>query len=130
MTLKVVKWIKKDEIEISVDFKDDLSLISELGLRVYKHPRNGRRRNGSFYYLRYTSSTVYSTGPYRFPDNPDLERVCLFLNDHGFVFWGCFKTEISPYDFMVNLQRKGKLRCSFNYVQAGGNKVLKQKCSE
>jgi hypothetical protein len=31
---------------------------------------------------------------------------------------------------MVNLQIKGKLRHSFNYVQAGENTVLKEKYSE
>jgi hypothetical protein len=117
--MNIVKWIHEDEVEISIDDEDTLQSIKASGRRVYKRLRNGSRRSKEFYSIRYESIDRFSPVTYEFTDNHELLDLCLFLHSIGFVFWGTFKTEKSPFDYMCYLQRKHIIKESFLYLDAG-----------
>lgn len=117
--MNIVKWIKEDEIVLYVEELSILDVLRKLSIKYYKHPKIGSRVSENYFYIRYESKVTYSSGPYQFPDNPELEQICEKLNKLEFVFWGTFKTEIAPQHFMENMQRKSKLKCSFLYIEAG-----------
>lgn len=126
--MNIVKWIKEDEIVLYVEETAVLDVFREFSIKYYKHPKIGARVSDNYFYIRYESKVTYSSGPYQFPDNPELERVCEKLNDLGFVFWGTFKTEIAPQHFMENMQRKNKLKGSFLYIEAGEDVIKISEC--
>ena len=121
--MNIVKWIKQDEIELFVEERSVLDDLSSLAIKYYKHPKIGSRVSDNYFYIRYESKVKYSSGPYQFPDNPELEQICEKLNQLGFVFWGTFKTEIAPQHFMQSMQRNSKLKSSFLYIEAGEDVV-------
>lgn len=127
--LNIVKWITDAEIEVVIRREGCLEDIAEKGIKVYKHPKNGTRMSQDTYYIRFTSDKKYSVGAYDFPENPPLEELTIKLHGLGFVFWGNFKTEISPYDYMQNLQRRGILKENFKHIQAGENVVKVSECN-
>jgi len=121
--MKIVKWISDDEITLYCEESKDLADLKALSLKLYKHPRVGRRTSEHYFYLRYESQTKYSTGSYEFPDNPILEDLCKRLNAAEFVFWGTFKTEIAPQHFMEHLHRTNKLQDGFRFIEAGEEQI-------
>jgi hypothetical protein len=121
--VNIVKWITDSEIELSVINLEFLAVIKKNGIKLFKHPKNGSRLSKSSYYIRYNSDSKYAVGAYDFPENRTLENLCLTLNSIGLVFWGNFKTEISPYDYMRNLQYRHVLMESFEHIQAGDSIV-------
>jgi len=112
-------WIHEDEVEIAVDHVEALKTIKDSGRRIFKRLRNGSRRSDRFYSIRYEPSGCYSPSAFEFTDNQQLLDLCLFLLSIGFVFWGTFKTEKSPFDYMCNLQSKHIVKERFLYVDAG-----------
>ena len=119
--MNIVKWIHENEVEISIDDESTLQLIKESGRRVYKGLRNGSRRSKGFYSIRYESIDRFSPVIYEFTENQELLDLCLFLHSIGFLFWGTFKTEKSPFDYMCYLQRKHIVKQSFLYLDAADN---------
>lgn len=121
--MNIVKWITDSEVELSIDDLEYLKVVKSNGIKLFKHPVNGARRSDGSYYIRYNSNVVYTSGSYSFPENPVLQELCLILHQIGFLFWGSFKTEISPYDYMRSLQHRNLLQESFRYIQAGENTI-------
>lgn len=124
--MNIVKWINNHEMELSLSSDISRDSFRELGYRLYKNSKSGSRRGPSFYYLRLELENEYSDGPYSFPENKSLERLCIRLHNLGFVFWGTFKTEISPHDYMKSLQRKGLLKSAFLSIQAGSDEIVSE----
>ena len=119
----LVKWITDAEMELCIVSKELIDKLKENGFKLYKHPMNRKRNNENSYYIRLNLKHKFSTGAYSFPKNETLELLCLKLHELEFVFWGTFKTEISPYDYMMNLQSNNVLKGNFNHLQAGEKDV-------
>ncbi|RZA02345.1 MAG: hypothetical protein EOO68_09780 [Moraxellaceae bacterium] len=104
----------------------DFSLLTlESFIKLFKHPMSGRKTCANSYYVRFKSGTTHATGPYSFSENIALEKLCLLFNDLGFIFWGTFKSEITPVDYMRYLQRRGILLTSFKAIEAGEETIKK-----
>lgn len=121
--INIVKWITDSEIELFIADSEFFRIPKESGIRLFKHPKKGSRLTENSYYIRYNSDTVYASGAYQFPVNPVLQEICLILHQVGFIFWGSFKTEISPYDYMQHLQYQSILKENFKYLRAGENTI-------
>ena len=125
--LNIVKWISENEITLLVEEQSVLEEFGDYSIKYYKHPKVGSRVSDKYFYIRYKSNVKYSSGPYKFPDNPVLESLCTILSKLDFVFWGTFKTEIAPLHFMESMQRKNKIDKSFLYIEAGEDVVKSSK---
>lgn len=123
--MNLVKWIYDAEIELELENSAIFQRLKLQPIKLFKHPMSGRRTSAHSYYVRFKSDTVHATGPYEFSENIALEKLCLLFNELGFVFWGTFKSEITPVDYMRYLQRRGILLTSFNAIEAGEETIKK-----
>ena len=121
--MKIVKWIHESEIELRISSSDLGEVVNEVKYKLYKRSRLGNKTSDDSRYIRFESTSSFSPVSYEFTDNEDLAMLCCTLNDLGFVFWGTFKTERAPQDYMRHLQRVGVLSKSFMAISAGEDKV-------
>ena len=121
--MNIVTWISNNQIDLIIKDVTVIDQIKGKAIKLCELPRAGHRQSQNHFYIHYESQTLYSNGPYQFPDNPILENLCMILNELNFVFWGTFKTEIAPQHFMESLQKRKKLPMNFKYIEAGDNQV-------
>jgi hypothetical protein len=123
--MNIVKWIYEAEIELELENTANFQRLKLQSIKLFKHPMTGRRTSANSYYVRFKSDTAHATGPYNFSENIALEKLCLLFNELGFIFWGTFKSEITPVDYMRYLQRQGILLTSFKAIEAGEETIKK-----
>lgn len=116
--MDVVKWINNRDVELEIATHGVVAKLAAEGIRCLKSPQDKRRDSGSVF-VRYIRSDEFSPDAYTFNDNRELFELCMKLRELEFAFWGIFKTERSPFDYMQHLQRTGQLSDSFIGIQAG-----------
>ncbi|AZZ93984.1 hypothetical protein EUZ85_25970 [Hahella sp. KA22] len=116
--MNLVKWIFDDEIEVALAQDFDKALLTRLGFKLNKTSKHSRA-TPNVYYIPYPTYDAFSPTTYVFTHNERLRDICLRLHELGFVFWGTFKTEKSPIDYMRELQYRGVLTTPFRALNAG-----------